>query len=60
MIRKTRNSIVITCDVPGCESSEEIFISDMIAFKEEIREEGWHIRKHNRCVCMDCWDGGKR
>jgi hypothetical protein len=60
MIRKTNHSIIIKCDAPDCENQEEILIPDMIAFKEEMREEGWHLRKHNKCICMDCWDMGKR
>jgi hypothetical protein len=60
MIRHLGKSIVILCDGPDCDSREEICISDMIAFKEEVRDEGWHIRKHQKCFCMDCWDAGHR
>jgi hypothetical protein len=60
MIKKSKGCIEINCDIPYCDSTEELFIDDMITFKEEIREAGWHLRKHSRCVCMDCWDAGER
>lgn len=60
MIKKTKYSIIITCDSPDCDSKEEMFITDMASFKETIREEGWHLKAHGKCYCMDCWEEQKK
>lgn len=61
MIKHQDGIIVIHCDNFDCDAQDQFdHVKDMSLFKELVRENGWHIRKHSKCFCMDCWNEGKR
>lgn len=61
MIKHKDGVTTIECDCKDCDAVDEFdHIRDNTLFKEVVTESGWHIRPHYKCICMDCWDGGKR
>jgi hypothetical protein len=61
MINHKDGVTTIVCDGPDCDATDEFDrIRDISLFKEVVRESGWHLRKHSKCLCMDCWEAGIR
>lgn len=52
-IKKTKEGFKITCD--SCGFNEEMDTDgEMGAFKEIMRELGWHLGRRHRDICADC------
>jgi hypothetical protein len=57
-IKRTDDGFKVTCDACGYNEEFDTY-GNIHAFKEMLRETGWHLGRKHRDVCSDCRDEGK-